>query len=1845
MVKLDKKIAKTLHNIVVFLSTITVHIFRSIAAFYNHFLKKLINSFTKRFAKVSKYLLVTVGTFLTTNRHTRPYFDRHGWTADGYRKLIKFIDKQPQRFTATTFGFVAIVFIITQVLMPVSAAAAWNQSDWSGGVGGSTTNQYSSASNISTSGSGFSLSPNANKFTNGDFESSTSGDRSIEATGGTITDYVADGTNGTAGQTYRVHSFTTTGTSAFNVTYAPAGAQVDYLVVGGGGGGGYGQYRGGGGGAGGYYTNMGGSGQSISAQAYAVVVGSGGSGGNGSVAGSSGGNGSASSIFGFSANGGGGGGGGTASLIPPNSGGSGGGGAGSNGALSGRTSGGAGTAGQGNTGGQGGMTGATGRGAGGGGGAGSVGSNSAESANGPGGAGGTGLSNSISGSSLFYAGGGGGGGGVAASSGGTAVGGSGVGGNGTGSSGTNGMDGRGGGGGGAGFGAISGNGGSGVVIVRYPINSITSRPVSPPIYATGGTTSTYTGNGTNGALGQIYKIHAFKSVGSSSLVVNYAPAGSSIDYLVVAGGGGGGGGDVGAGGGAGGLIYVSNYSITVGNSFSVTVGDGGNGSSVPTTDGSNGSNSVFGPSTAIGGGGAASYNSSPAQNGGSGGGGAGANGAGGSGTAGQGNNGGTGTGPGGTGSYPQGGGGGAGAFGGSGNVSTGVAGNGGDGLYYAQFASIGGSPAGWFAGGGGGATETGGTPGYGGNGGGGNGGRQLPAVLAPTAGATNTGGGGGGADPGTGGKGGSGIVAVRYTYNDSAATINRSTSTTYNSSSGSLYASPISDYIVFQNINAGATTSFNLEAYIRTDGSAVTSSDAQLYVGSSAIATTYTSVGGGWYKMSAVVTGTASSQAYGVLAKAGKSIYLDNLSLYDYPTSGTLTSNIYDLGYGGDWGTLTYTSTGTGTVSVKVRSGNNSDMSDASAWSSCPNVSSGTDLTGLTCMNNNDRYLQYQVTLNPGNNGVTTPTFTGITINYDPWDTVAPTVNASGIVMSKINGGSGISAGGWTNGSNPSFTWTSATDNVGGTGIKGYCLYLGQDNSADLSTTKGLLGTSPISTGGKCAYAVSGTTLDTAVNALSSQFASSSQSYYLLIKAIDNGNNLFAGSAASFNFKFDNTAPQNPDYVSAPSQLLSSKNVTITWPTSGATAASDSHSGIAGLQYRIGNSGTWYGVAHNGAQDLTDILSNDGSYQTRSAFDYDQMDANANNIFQFRTIDNAGNTSAAVLSTVVKINTTAPSSPRSLTATPTTNTSNSFAFSWAAPTTYAGSASDISYCYTVNTAPTANTCTFTDAGITSLSASAFATQPGDNTFYVVAKDQAGNINYATAASVTFTANTSAPGIPLNTDVADISVKATRNWKLAISWEKPSDEGAGVATYRVYRSTSENSGYTQVATTSGTSYVDSGLSAVTYYYKVKACDSANNCGAFSSVASKLPTGRYTTPADLIGTPSVSVSTRKATITWTTDRTSDSRIQYGTGSGKYQATESSIGDQVKVHQVELTGLEAGTTYYYKAKWTDEDGNTGSSSELSFTTLPAPTISDVKVLRTTLTSALIQFTSKDATKVNMYYGKTKGFGGLKIVNTSLSESTYTIEIDGLDDGSPYFFRIDGVDVESYTYSGTIFSFTTPQRPRISNLRFQPIAGEPTSTQKVSWTTNVPASSTVTYGLIGSNGADIQDSKLVTEHEVVIRNLLDDSNYFLSAQSRDIDGNLAVSDRQTFKTALDTRPPKISNMTVETTIRGTGAEARGQIIVSWETDEPATSQVAYGEGSDLKTLNSKTAEDAALATQHVVIISDLPTSRVYTVQPVSADKAANSSSGESKSAIIGRATDSVITIVLNTLRKVFGF
>ena len=256
---------------------------------------------------------------------------------------------------------------------------------------------------------------------------------------------------------YRIHTFTTVGTSTF--TPATSG-NVEVLLVAGGGSGG--MRHAGGGGAGGLIYNP-----SFSVSgAVTVTVGDGGAGlpqgTDASVPGNSG----ANSVFGsLTAIGGGFGNQGA------------GGAGGSGGGVFGTNTVGAGTAGQGNNG----AFGSTGPlstentyAGGGGGGAGAVGTAATSVAPVIGGAGGIGLQYSVSGTPVYYAGGGGGG--TTTAGGGGGAGGLGGGGAGGGSNSTVGIAGTNGTGGGGGAGGFqggtnyaSGKGGSGIVIVRYPL--------------------------------------------------------------------------------------------------------------------------------------------------------------------------------------------------------------------------------------------------------------------------------------------------------------------------------------------------------------------------------------------------------------------------------------------------------------------------------------------------------------------------------------------------------------------------------------------------------------------------------------------------------------------------------------------------------------------------------------------------------------------------------------------------------------------------------------------------------------------------------------------------------------------------------------------------------------------------------------------------------------------------------------------------------------------------------------------------------------------------------------------------------------------------------------------------------------------------------------------------------------------------------------------------------------------------------------------------------------------------------------------------------------------------------
>lgn len=106
---------------------------------------------------------------------------------------------------------------------------------------------------------------------------------------------------------------------------------------------------------------------------------------------------------------------------------------------------------------------------------------------------------------------------------------------------------------------------------------------------------------------------------------------------------------------------------------------------------------------------------------------------------------------------------------------------------------------------------------------------------------------------------------------------------------------------------------------------------------------------------------------------------------------------------------------------------------------------------------------------------------------------------------------------------------------------------------------------------------------------------------------------------------------------------------------------------------------------------------------------------------------------------------------------------------------------------------------------------------------------------------------------------------------------------------------------------------------------------------------------TTPPVISNIQASGVTTSAATITWTTDEASNSVVEYGLTTG-YGSTASSASN-VTSHSISLTVLNANTLYHYRVNSTDGAGNTATSVDNTFQTLPVPVSTNYAPTGTTI------------------------------------------------------------------------------------------------------------------------------------------------------------------------------------------------------------------------------------------------------------------------------------------------------
>jgi hypothetical protein len=165
-----------------------------------------------------------------------------------------------------------------------------------------------------------------------------------------------------------------------------------------------------------------------------------------------------------------------------------------------------------------------------------------------------------------------------------------------------------------------------------------------------------------------------------------------------------------------------------------------------------------------------------------------------------------------------------------------------------------------------------------------------------------------------------------------------------------------------------------------------------------------------------------------------------------------------------------------------------------------------------------------------------------------------------------------------------------------------------------------------------------------------------------------------------------------------------------------------------------------------------------------------------------------------------------------------------------------------------------------------------------------------------------------------------------------------------------------------------------------------------------------------------------------------------------------------------------------------------------------------------------------------------------------------------------------------------------------------------------------------------------------LTKNHQAIISGLLDDTDYVLVIKGKDIGGNEATPSKVDFKTSADMRPPQISDLSAETVVNGVGDQATGRVIVSWNTDEPSSSQVEYGEGTG-SDYPSKTQDDPNLTLNHSVTVSELKPGNVYHLRVITKDKIGNLGESYDNVVVMPKATKSALDLVVGSLSKSFSF
>ena len=338
--------------------------------------------------------------------------------------------------------------------------------------------------------------------------------------------------------------------------------------------------------------------------------------------------------------------------------------------------------------------------------------------------------------------------------------------------------------------------------------------------------------------------------------------------------------------------------------------------------------------------------------------------------------------------------------------------------------------------------------------------------------------------------------------------------------------------------------------------------------------------------------------------------------------------------------------------------------------------------------------------------------------------------------------------------------------------------------------------------------------------------------------------------------------------------------------------------------------------------------------------------------------------------------------------------------------------------------------------------------------------------------------------------------------------------------------------------------------------------------------------------------------------------------------YEVGNIGRSDQVRDYELRLSGLLPATTYHIRIGIKDvHDNGPTFFPDFTVTTKAEPDSEPAIILTgpilisaTDAEGVIAWSTNEPATRRVRYWPQADPALADAVEDGKLSRE-HQVVLSNLLPGTVYEYIVSSLDGarNGPTESGT-FEFRTKATPVDPVFTKRPVAVATESSACITWSTNVPATSTVDIGETLAYGTHLEVGGLVQDHEIVVRNLRPGTTYHYKVTSVDLGGKVISSEPTglaLFSKDLTVRTPGSADVKAPAMVANpTTVWTDQSVVISWQTDEIATSRIEWQE---IGGLAAGFVENNQSVQDHSLTVTGLKRRTLYAVKVISEDGAGN--------------------------------